>query len=69
MMTQAERECSKVIGLVDLCFTNKRVPIQKVPDTLIKCIADTGEVLYTWVSPSSAGPVGCHPLNVLIHSR
>ena len=25
---------------------------------LIKCIADTGEVLYTCVSPSSAGPAG-----------
>ena len=37
-------------------FTNKCVPISKALDTLIKCIADTGEVLYTCVSPSGFRP-------------
>ena len=69
MMIKQKENVTKVIGLVDLYFTNKRVPISKALNKLIICIADTGEVLYTCVLPSPAGPVGCHPLNFLIQSR
>ena len=69
MMIKKKENVTKVVGLVDIYFTNKRVPISKALDTLIKCIADTGEVQYTYVLPSPAGPAGCHPLNFLIQSR
>ena len=47
MMIKQKENVTKVVGLVDEYFTNKRVPISKALNTLIKCIADTGEVLYT----------------------
>ena len=69
MMIKQKEYVTKVVGLVDLYFTNKCVPISKALNTLIKCIVDTGEALYTCVLSSPTGPVGCHPLNFLIKSR
>ena len=67
MMIKQKENVTKVVGLVDSYFTNKRVPISKALNTPIKCIADTGEVLYTCVLPFPTG--SGHPLNFLIQGR